>query len=87
MLLIPDQIEQRLANGELIAAIAQEIATNEVLMLAWMNREALQKTIETRRATYWSRSRNSLWIKGESSGHFQVVSEISYDCDGDAILS
>lgn len=86
MLLIPDQIEQRLANGELIAAIAQEIATNEVLMLAWMNREALQKTIETRRATYWSRSRNSLWIKGESSGHFQEVSEISYDCDGDAIL-
>ena len=86
MLIIPTQIAERLATGELIAAIAKELESNEVLMLAWMNKQALLNTIETRRATYWSRSRNSLWIKGESSGNFQEVSEISYDCDGDAIL-
>ncbi len=55
-------------------------------MMAWMNRQALEATLETGRGTYWSRSRNQLWIKGESSGHHQIVKKISYDCDGDAIL-
>jgi phosphoribosyl-AMP cyclohydrolase len=82
---IPQQIEQALAKG-LIAAIAQDAETNEVLMMAWMNQEALEKTIATKRATYFSRSRNSLWVKGETSGHFQEVVAISFDCDGDAIL-
>lgn len=82
---IPQQIEQALAKG-LIAAIAQDAETNEVLMIAWMNQEALEKTIATKRATYFSRSRNSLWVKGETSGHFQEVVAISFDCDGDAVL-
>lgn len=83
---IPDDILRRLQAGDLIAAIAQDNATNEVLMLAWMNEEALQKTIESKQATYWSRSRNQLWLKGESSGHFQQVTGIYFDCDADAIL-
>lgn len=82
---IPSQIKSALAKG-LISAIAQDVKSNEVLMLAWMNEEALLKTIETKRATYFSRSRNSLWIKGETSGHFQEVVDISFDCDGDAVL-
>ncbi len=82
---IPQQIEQALTKG-LIAAIAQDAETNEVLMMAWMNQEALEKTIATKRATYFSRSRNSLWVKGETSGHFQEVIAISFDCDGDAVL-
>ena len=73
------------ANG-LIAAIAQDAATGEVLMLAWMNAEALAKTLETGRATYWSRSRQALWVKGETSGHVQIVKEIRIDCDQDAVL-
>ncbi|MFM1749883.1 MAG: hypothetical protein RLY80_486 [Actinomycetota bacterium] len=82
---IPKQIEEALSKG-LIAAIAQEADSNEVLMMAWMNQEALRKTIETRRATYFSRSRNELWIKGETSGNVQEVLEIKFDCDGDAVL-
>ena len=70
----------------LIAAIAQDAQSGEVLMLAWMNEEALTKTIESKRATYFSRSRNSLWVKGETSGHFQEVLSIDFDCDGDAVL-
>ena len=73
------------ANG-LIAAIAQDAATGEVLMLAWMNAEALTETLKTGRATYWSRSRQKLWIKGESSGHTQKVIELRVDCDQDAVL-
>ncbi|CAB4750893.1 unannotated protein [freshwater metagenome] len=83
---IPEDIAARLDSGELIAAIAQDAISKEVLMMAWMNSQALQLTIESKKATYWSRSRNSLWIKGETSGHFQDVKKISYDCDGDAIL-
>ena len=83
---IPVQIQERLDKGELIAAIAQDAINSEVLMLAWMNLESLNLTIKTSKATYWSRSRNSLWIKGETSGHYQEVLSISYDCDGDAIL-
>ncbi len=86
MALIPISIQERLAMGELIAAIAQDVESREVLMIAWMNQEALTKTLDTKQATYWSRSRNSLWLKGESSGHFQEVKSVSYDCDSDAIL-
>jgi len=70
----------------LIPAIAQEQGTNDVLMMAWMNREALQKTAELGRAVYFSRSRNKLWFKGEESGHVQTVHEIRVDCDADVIL-
>ncbi len=72
-------------NG-LVAVIAQDSKTNEVLMLAYMNEEAIKRTIETKTATYWSRSRQSFWIKGETSGNIQKVEEIFIDCDGDAIL-
>ncbi|MEL8054771.1 MAG: phosphoribosyl-AMP cyclohydrolase [Pseudomonadota bacterium] len=73
------------ADG-LVAAIAQDAETDEVLMLAWMNAEALTATLKTGRATYWSRSRASLWIKGETSGHVQEVTEVRIDCDQDAVL-
>ena len=70
----------------LVAAIAQDAETGDVLMLAWMNTEALQQTIDTGRAVYWSRSRNVLWRKGDTSGHEQHVVEIRVDCDQDAVL-
>ena len=73
-------------QAELIPAIAQDEATGEVLMLAYMNQESLAITIETGRATYWSRSRNELWEKGATSGHTQKVISIAIDCDGDALL-
>lgn len=74
-------------NGvKVITAIAQDKDTKEILMLANMNKEALIKTIETGKAHYWSTSRNKLWLKGESSGHFQEVHEILVDCDMDAII-
>jgi phosphoribosyl-AMP cyclohydrolase len=70
----------------LVAAIAQDATTHQVLTLAWMDREALSRTRDTREAHYFSRSRNKLWRKGESSGHVQRVREIRLDCDGDAIV-
>jgi phosphoribosyl-AMP cyclohydrolase len=70
----------------LIPAIVQDVSSNEVLMLAYMNTESLALTLSTGKATYWSRSRNQLWIKGATSGHFQEVNSVSLDCDGDAIL-
>lgn len=70
----------------LIPAITQDYRTDEVLMLAWMNAESLQRTLKTGKVHYFSRSRQSLWLKGETSGHFQYVKSISYDCDGDTIL-
>lgn len=73
-------------DAGLIPAIAQDAATGEVLMLAWMNQESLQLTLESSFATYYSRSRQQLWRKGETSGHTQRVIRLSYDCDGDAIL-
>lgn len=73
------------ADG-LIAAIAQDAETHEVLMMAWMNAEALTATLKTERATYWSRSRQELWIKGETSGNAQEVVSVSIDCDQDAVL-
>ncbi len=74
-------------NGiKVITAVAQDWKTNEILMLAYMNKEALIKTITTKKAHYWSTSRNKLWLKGESSGHLQEVKEILVDCDMDAII-
>ncbi len=73
------------SNG-LIPVITQDYKTNEVLMLAYMNKEAYEKTIETKKVHYWSRSRSKLWLKGETSGHFQHVKSISVDCDNDTLL-
>jgi len=70
----------------LVAAIAQDATSRDVLMMAWMNRESLALTLETGDAHYWSRSRRALWKKGESSGHIQHVKSIRLDCDGDTIL-
>lgn len=73
-------------DQELVIAIAQDYRTHEVLMVAYMNREAFQKTVETKKAHYWSTSRQKIWLKGESSGNFQEVHEILVDCDKDAVL-
>lgn len=72
-------------NG-LVPVIAQQLGTNDVLMFAWMNREALARTVELGEAVYWSRSRKKLWHKGEESGHVQKVHEIRLDCDEDVVL-
>ena len=83
---IPAEVAMQFAEGALVAAIAQDVTNGEVLMVAWMNEAALTKTLETGNVTYWSRSRNQLWTKGESSGHRQKLISMSYDCDGDALL-
>jgi len=83
---IPVEIAANFKEGTLIAAIAQDVTNGEVLMMAWMNEEALRQTFDSGRVTYWSRSRNQLWTKGESSGHTQQLIGASYDCDGDALL-
>jgi len=70
----------------LVPAIAQEFATGKVLMVAWMNREALAETARTGKAVYWSRSRQKLWRKGEESGHEQLVKDLRLDCDNDVVL-
>ena len=70
----------------LVPVIVQDADTGEVLMLAYMNRDAWLKTHQTGKATYWSRSRNELWVKGETSGHIQIVEEILVDCDSDTVL-
>ena len=72
--------------GGLVSAIAQDAVTGEVLMIAWMNREAFEETVRTKRAVYFSRSRNRLWRKGEESGNVQEVTRIFIDCDADAVL-
>lgn len=80
-------ILERLKEGsELIPAIAQDAQTGEVLMLAYMNQQSLAQTLATGFATYWSRSRNELWVKGATSGHTQKVVSVNLDCDGDALL-
>jgi phosphoribosyl-AMP cyclohydrolase len=76
---------KRNAEG-LVPAVAQQHDTGEVLMLGWMDDEALHRTLTTRRATYWSRSRREYWVKGETSGHAQRVVEVRLDCDGDTVL-
>jgi phosphoribosyl-AMP cyclohydrolase len=82
------QIATRLSRDSagLVAAVVQQHDTGEVLMLAWMDEEALRRTLATGRATYWSRSRQRYWVKGETSGHHQYVRSVSLDCDGDALL-
>jgi phosphoribosyl-AMP cyclohydrolase len=70
----------------LVAAVVQQYDTGEVLMVGWMNDEALHRTLTTGRATYWSRSRQAYWVKGETSGHVQHVKSVALDCDGDALL-
>ncbi len=73
-------------GGGLIPVIIQDASTHEVLMLGYMNQEAWEETLRTKRASFWSRSRKKLWIKGETSGHFQEIKEIYLDCDGDTLL-
>lgn len=73
-------------DAGLVAAVAQERGTGNVLMVAWMDDEALARTLETRKATYYSRSRQQYWVKGETSGHTQYVREVRLDCDGDTLL-
>lgn len=70
----------------LIPAIAQDHKTGEILMMAWMNAESIARTLETRKVTYWSRSRQAFWIKGESSGHVQELVDFRFDCDRDCLL-
>ncbi|MCP4430907.1 MAG: phosphoribosyl-AMP cyclohydrolase [Gammaproteobacteria bacterium] len=82
-----DWLDEIKWNGDgLVPAIAQDAITGEILMMAWMNREALALTREHNRAVYWSRSRQKLWFKGEESGHVQELSEVRIDCDADVIL-
>ena len=87
MATIDPQVEALLKDpATLIPAVVQDISSNEVLMLAYMNSQSLALTLSTGKATYWSRSRNELWVKGATSGHFQDVHSVSLDCDGDALL-
>lgn len=87
LLALPEVIEQLAFNEQgLIPVITQDANTQSVLMFAWMNKEALAQTIATQRMTYWSRSRQQLWIKGETSGSWQKLLAMSFDCDGDVIL-
>jgi phosphoribosyl-AMP cyclohydrolase len=87
MTTIDPQVEAMLKDpAALIPAIVQDVSSNEVLMLAYMNTQSLALTLSTGKATYWSRSRNELWVKGATSGHFQEVHSVSLDCDGDALL-
>ena len=80
-------IEPNFAKGDgLVPAIVQDAETKEVLMLAYMNRQSWEATLQTGKATYWSRSRQKLWLKGESSGHFQIIKAVFIDCDDDTIL-
>jgi len=83
---IREQYELKFNSDGLIPAIVQDVNTNEVLMLAYMNQEAFDKTLETKVAHYWSRSRKKMWLKGETSGHFQHIKSIKIDCDNDTIL-
>ena len=80
------ELRPKFNSDGLIAAITQDADTKEILMLAWMNEEALRATLATGRGTYWSRSRQALWIKGETSGHTQDVVSVQIDCDQDAVL-
>jgi phosphoribosyl-AMP cyclohydrolase len=88
----PSSLDERIAarlkrtSDGLVAAVAQQWDTGEVLMLGWMDDEALHRTLTTGRATYWSRSREAYWRKGDTSGHVQLVREVRLDCDGDTVL-
>ena len=74
-------------DAGLVPAIAQDHHSGQILMMAWMNAEAVAKTLETRRVTYWSRSRQAFWIKGETSGHVQALVDLRVDCDRDCLLA
>ena len=88
MVKLSDALDKLTYTAEgLIPAIAQQYDTQEVLMMAWMNAEALAHTLATRQGTYWSRSRQAYWVKGETSGHFQYVKSLHLDCDNDTILA
>jgi phosphoribosyl-AMP cyclohydrolase len=78
--------ELKFDGSGLMPAVAQHYRTGEILMLAYMNRESLEKTFETGKATYWSRSRKKLWMKGETSGHVQQVKQVHVDCDSDSLI-
>ena len=80
------EIYARLNNGDLLPAVVQDVDSKEVLMLAWVNTEAFEATLKNRRATFWSRSRNELWEKGSSSGNYQDIVDIKFDCDADSLL-
>jgi phosphoribosyl-AMP cyclohydrolase len=88
----PSSLDPRIAArlkrdaAGLVAAVVQQHDTGEVLMVGWMDDEALHRTLTTGRATYWSRSRQEYWVKGDTSGHIQLVRSVSLDCDGDAVL-
>lgn len=88
MSMLDPKIVARLKRNSdgLVCAVIQQHGTGEVLMVAWMNEEALHHTLTTRRGTYFSRSRNEIWVKGETSGHTQHVREVRLDCDGDTVL-
>ncbi len=77
----------KLNSDGMLTVVVQDVATDEVLMVAYMNQEAYEKTLETGTMTYWSRSRNELWVKGMTSGHFQYVKELRIDCDRDTLLA
>ena len=79
------EIDFKKGDG-LIPVIVQDVSTNEVLMLGYMNREAWEKTLREKRSTFWSRTNKRLWLKGETSGHYQEIKEIYLDCDGDTLL-
>ena len=79
--------ELKLNSDGMLTVVVQDVATDEVLMVSYMNQEAYEKTLETGTMTYWSRSRNELWIEGMTSGHFQYVKELRIDCDRDTLLA
>jgi len=81
-----DAATLRFDEKGLIPAIAQDVEDGTVLMMAWMNQEAVERTLSSRKVTYWSRSRQSFWVKGESSGHIQELVDFRYDCDRDCVL-
>ena len=81
-----DYLAQFADQNSLLPAIVQSVDTKEVLMLAWINKQALENTLASKRATFWSRGRNELWVKGETSGNVQEVVAVKFDCDSDAFL-
>jgi phosphoribosyl-AMP cyclohydrolase len=83
---VPDQTQVQFNDAGLVPAIVQDADTDEVLMLAWMNEESLRLTLEKGTTWFWSRSRKELWNKGSTSGNYQQVKEVLYDCDGDAVV-
>ena len=86
MVMAFDAAQLRYNDAGLVPVVAQDHRSGEVLMLAWMNEDAVARTLDTGRVTYWSRSRQAFWVKGETSGHVQKLIELRFDCDADAVL-